>query len=129
MTRMRVLICAAELSLLYNIMLLLSVTMDYEWATTRAAGGQFDTFPISIRILYFFMAAFMGALMFWVWDKREGINTLRSQRFSNALVLLFSLSTFMQLISRSSDERWNAIPAIILAITFYKIRNSNKRGD
>jgi uncharacterized membrane protein len=123
------LIFAAELSLLYNIVLLLSVAMNYEWATTRAAGGQFDSFPISIRILYFFMAAFMGALMFWVWDKREGISTLRSQRFSNALAILFSLSTFMQLISRSSDERWNAIPAIILAITFYKIRNSNKRGD
>ena len=126
---MRVLIFTAELSLLYNIVLLLSVTMNYKWATTRAAGGQFDSFPISIRILYFFMAAFMGALMFWVWDKREGINTLRSQRFSNALAILFSLSTFMQLISRSSDERWNAIPAMILAITFYKIRNSNKRGD
>jgi len=123
------LIFAAELSLLYNIVLLLSVAMNFEWATTRAAGGQFDSFPISIRILYFFMAAFMGALIFWVWDKREGINTLRSQRFSNALAILFSLSTFMQLISRSSDERWNAIPAIILAITFYKIRNSNKCGD
>ena len=126
---MRVLIFTAELSLLYNIVLLLSVTMNYKWATTRAAGGQFDSFPISIRILYFFMATFMGALMFWVWDKREGISTLRSQRLSNALAILFSLSTLMQLISRSSDERWNAIPAIILAITFHKIRNSNKRGD
>jgi uncharacterized membrane protein len=129
MTRIRLLIFAAELSLLYNIVLLLSVTLNYEWATTRAAGGQFDSFPVSIRILYFFIAVFMGTLMFWVWDKREGINTLRSQRLSNALAILFSLSTFMQLISRSSDERWNAIPAIILAITFFQMRNSMKRGD
>jgi hypothetical protein len=33
----------------------------------------------------------------------------------------FIVSTFFQLISRSPDERWNAIPAIILAITFILI--------
>ncbi|MFM8897807.1 MAG: hypothetical protein ACKOFL_03085 [Actinomycetota bacterium] len=123
MRRTNMLIFAAELSLTYNIILLLSVTMNYDWVRTRAAGGGFDSFPTSIRIAYFFMAAFMGALMFWLWDKRNGINTIRGYRFATTLAVLFSISTVMQLISRSSDERWNAIPAAILAITFWVLRN------
>ena len=120
---MRSLILAAELSLTYNIILLFSVSLNYDWVRTRAAGGGFDSFPMSIRIIYFFMAAFMGALMFWLWDKRSGINTIREYGFATALAVLFSISTVMQLISRSSDERWNAIPAAILAITFWVLRN------
>jgi hypothetical protein len=123
MNRMRSLILAAELSLTYNIILLFSVSLNYDWVRTRAAGGGFDSFPMSIRIIYFFMAAFMGALMFWLWDKRSGINTIREYGFATALAVLFSISTVMQLISRSSDERWNAIPAAILAITFWALRN------
>jgi uncharacterized membrane protein len=121
---MRSLILAAELSLTYNIILLFSVSLNYDWVRTRAAGGGFDSFPMSIRIIYFFMAAFMGALMFWLWDKRSGINTIREYGFATALAVLFSISTVMQLISRSSDERWNAIPAAILAITFWALRNN-----
>ena len=123
MNRMRSLILAAELSLTYNIILLFSVSLNYDWVRTRAAGGGFDSFPMSIRIIYFFMAAFMGALMFWLWDKKSGINTIREYGFATALAVLFSISTVMQLISRSSDERWNAIPAAILAITFWALRN------
>ena len=123
MNRVRSLILAAGLSLTYNIILLFSVSMNYDWVKTRAAGGGFDSFPISIRIAYFFMAAFMGALMFWLWDKRNGINTIRGYRFATVLAVLFSISTLMQLISRSSDERWNAIPAAIMAITFWVLRN------
>ena len=123
MNRVRSLILAAGLSLTYNIILLFSVSMNYDWVRTRAAGGGFDSFPISIRIAYFFMAAFMGALMFWLWDKRNGINTIRGYRFATVLAVLFSISTVMQLISQSSDERWNAIPAAILAITFWVLRN------
>ena len=123
MNRMRSLILAAELSLTYNIILLFSVSLNFDWVRTRAAGGGFDSFPMSIRIIYFFMAAFMGALMFWLWDKRSRINTIRGYRFATVLTVLFSISTVMQLISRSSDERWNAIPAAILAITFWVLRN------
>ena len=123
MNRLRLLILAAELSLTYNIILLFSVSLNYDWVRTRAAGGGFDSFPMIIRVTYFFMAAFMGALMFWLWDKRNGISTIRGYRFATVLAVLFSISTLMQLISQSSDERWNAIPAAILAITFWVLRN------
>ena len=118
-------ILAAELSPTYNIILLFSVSLNYGWVRSRAVGGGFDSFPMSIRIIYFFMAVFMGALMFWVWDKRNGITTVRGIRFATFLALLFSISAVMQLISRSSDERWNAIPAAILVIAFWVLRTKN----
>ena len=126
MNRLRVLVLAAESSLLYNIYLLLSVSLDHEWARTRAAGGQFVTFPISVRILYFLMAIFMGVLMSWLWGKRNGITTIGGQRITGVLVVVFSLSTIFQLISRSPDERWNAIPAFILAFTFFRLQRDSK---
>jgi hypothetical protein len=66
----------------------------------------------------------MGALMFWVWDKRNGTISQRERAFSNVLAITFMISTVMQLISRSSDERWNAIPAAILALIFWRLPNS-----
>jgi hypothetical protein len=123
MTRLKVLILFAELFLIYNTVLLLSVSLNSEWARTRAAGGGFDSFPMGIRIIYFSMATFMGAVMFWLWDKRHGITTIREGRLATAFTLLFSISTVLQLISRSSDERWNAIPAALLAITFWMLRS------
>ncbi len=126
MNRLRVLILAAEFSLVYNTYLLLSVSLNHEWARTRAAGGQFVTFPISIRILYFFMAILMGALMFWLWDKRNGLATTGAQRITGVLAAVFSISTIFQLISRSPDERWNAIPAFILAFTFFRLVKESK---
>ena len=121
---MKFLIPAALLSLFYNFVLLLAVSLNHEWVRTRAAGGQFDSFPIGIRILYFFMAVLMGALMFWLWDQRKGLVSVYGQRIAKFLTISFALSTVMQLISRSSDERWNAIPASILAITFWVLRKS-----
>jgi uncharacterized membrane protein len=123
MNRMRVLILAAELSILYNVVLLFGVSLNYQWTTTRAAGGQFDSFPTGIRILYFFMAIFMSVLMFWVWGKRRGLATRGEKRIATFLTTTFVVSTVMQLVSQSSDERWNAIPALILAFTFWVLRD------
>jgi hypothetical protein len=123
MNRMRVLILAAELSILYNVVLLFGVSLNYQWTTTRAAGGQFDSFPTGIRILYFFMAVLMGVLMIWVWGKRRGLATRGEKRIATFLTTTFVVSTVMQLVSQSSDERWNAIPALILAFTFWVLRD------
>lgn len=129
MKRTQSLILAAELSLFYNLVLLFAVSLNHQWATTRAAGGQFDSFPTGIRILYFFMAVLMGVLLFWVWNKRNGITTFRERHLSRSIAIFFLISTFMQLISRSADERWNAIPAVILVITFLRLGKSINRDD
>ena len=121
MTKNRFLIPAAILALIFNIFILSSVTLNLDWVRTRAAGGQFDTFPTALRILYFVMALLTLFLARWLWNQRNGVSTERNQKIARLLAILFTVSTCLQLISRSSDERWNAITAIILAITFWRL--------
>ena len=125
MKRFHYLVIASLVSLLYNFVILLSVSLNLDWVRTRAAGGQYETFPISIRIVYFVMASFMGTLAFWLWDHRNKILDGPSKRLARIFSVTFFISTVFQLISISTDERWNAIPATILAITFWKLSKTN----
>ena len=121
MGKSKYLLPLALVSLFYNFIVISSVTLNLDWVRTRAAGGQFDTFPTALRILYFFMALLTLFLARWLWNQRNGVSTERNQKIARLLAILFTVSTCLQLISRSSDERWNAIPAIILAITFWRL--------
>jgi hypothetical protein len=119
MLQRKYLVWAAEASLFYNFVVLLSVTLNFEWVRTRAAGGQYESFPPTLRIIYFVMAAFMMTLAVWLWDHKDQKLDAGSRRLAKILSVTFLISTVFQLISRSPDERWNAIPAFILAITFF----------
>lgn len=121
-----ILIGLAQLSLLVNSLILISVTLNLEWVRTRAVGGQFSDFPLLIRAIYFVMFVLMIALMIWLWDNSNNQLSSGGIRLSKFLAVLFSISTIFQLISRSPDERWNAIPAIILALTFFRLTKQNR---
>ena len=115
---MPILKLSAQISLLFNAILLASVSLNLDWAKTRAAGGQFDNFPIAVRVIYILMV--FGMLYLIVFLKQFENQPISAKRKKVAQILgyLFLFSTFMQLISRSADERWNAIPAAVLAVTF-----------
>ena len=127
MKRIHYLIAAAIFSLLYNFVILLAVSLNLEWVRTRAAGGQYETFPAGIRIVYFLMSSFMGTLIFWLWDHRNQVLDNPSRRLARIFSYTFIISTALQLVSRSADERWNAIPAAILAITFWVLSKRNEK--
>lgn len=116
---MKPLVISAQLSLSYNIAVLLSVSLDLDWVRTRAAGGQFDSFPVLLRILYLLMALFMVYLshFIFVFEKLS----FQGRRLARIFGYIFLLSTFTQLISRSVDERFNAFPAAIIAVTLIAI--------
>ena len=118
MRRIHILILLAQLALLFNVILLLSVTLNLEWAKPRAAGGQFDTFPIALRILYLIMAIGMVFLMRFLWHYRRMSLTQSALRLARWIGYLFALSTVIQLISSSAEERINAIPASIISLSF-----------
>lgn len=106
---------ALLLSLGWNIFLVIGVITNQRYAITRAAGGQFEAFPTGIRIAYCVTLAiliFQSQILF------------SKKRWPRALYALFfflgSSSVLMNAISRSPDERWNAIPALIIAIAFFK---------
>jgi hypothetical protein len=111
----------AQLALVYNVMILISVVMNLSWVETRAAGGQYTDFPISIRILYLFMAIGTAILIFYLRKLTSDRVTSQDLKFAKYLGSLFIVSTILQLISRSPNEQWNAIPAAVIATTFLLI--------
>ncbi len=115
----------AQLALVYNLMILFSVVLNLSWVETRAAGGQYTDFPISIRILYFFMSIGTAILIFYLRKLTSKRVTSQDIKFARYLGWLFIVSTILQLISRSPNEQLNAIPAAVIATTFLLI---SRRG-
>ena len=115
---LKVLIPLSLISLLYNIVILVSVTLNLDWVRTRAAGGQYTTFPIGIRLMDFLMAIFMVLLMGMLWNHRVNPMDAKGPMITRIIGYTFFISMFFQIISRSANERWNAIPALIIGITF-----------
>ena len=121
MKLLRILIPLSLISLLYNFAILVSVTLNLDWVRTRAAGGQFKEFPFGIRVLDFIVALFMFFLTALLWSHKDKPMDAKGPMITRLIGYTFFISAFFQTISRSSDERWNAIPALILAITFLAI--------
>jgi uncharacterized membrane protein YkvI len=61
--------------------------------------------------------------------RAAGSATERQLKVAKWLGFIFIVSTFTQLISRSADERWNAIPAAIIAFAFLKASRVGKNGS
>lgn len=115
------LVFAAELSLFYNVIILISVALNLDWVRTRAAGGQFETFPGTVRWLYFLMTLTMLYLMPLLWSNRDKNLPAKDAKLARLISYAFFVSTLFQLVSKSMDERWNAIPALIIAFAFMQL--------
>ncbi len=127
MKALKYLIPLSIVSLIYNAAILFSVTLNLDWVRTRAAGGQYETFPIGIRFVDFLMGIFMLFLITMLWNHREKPMDEKGPMVTRIIGYTFFISMFFQIASRSMDERWNAIPAGILAVTFIALsrRESN----
>ena len=129
MKALKYLIPLSLISLIYNIVILLSVTLNLDWVRTRAAGGQYKDFPIGVRFVDLLMAIFMVFLIGMLWNHREKPMDEKGPTVTRVIGYTFFISVFFQIASRSMDERWNAIPAGILAVTFILIsRREQLRG-
>lgn len=122
------LLVAASLSLIFNVVILFLVVLNNDWVKTRAAGGQFVDFPLAIRFVYFIMTLLTISLLVWLWRVKNKTLNNSQQKFAKYVSYLFFVSTVFQLISRSPDERWNAIPAITIAITLLQIQRTSKQA-
>ena len=129
MKALKYLIPLSLISLIYNIVILLSVTLNLDWVRTRAAGGQYKDFPIGVRFVDLLMAIFMVFLIGMLWNHREKPMDEKGPTVTRVIGYTFFISMFFQIASRSMDERWNGIPAGILAVTFILIsRREQLRG-
>ena len=120
-TMNRLLKIAVAVSLGWNVVLVLGVIANQGFASTRAAGGQFDQFPVEIRIVYLLNLAvviYQAIVLFTA--------TQRSQLVVKSIFVLSILSVIVNAFSRTAAERWNAIPAAIIAYAFYREVKSRK---
>ena len=60
----------------------------------------------------------MVFLMGMLWNHRINPMDAKGPTVTRIVGYTFFVSMFFQLISRSANERWNAIPALIIGITF-----------
>ncbi len=105
-------------SFAWNLYLVLGVILGASYALDRAAGGQLEYFPTSIRVIYIlnFALVFYQMVIF--------IRNLRGQIIKpkwilKVFVILGILGIIANAASRSPLERWNVIPAAIITLAFY----------
>ena len=106
------------LSFAWNVSICLLVCLNSSLVLKRAAGGEFDTFPSRIRIIYVFNVLII------IYQVQTYIKLLQRKQVSwvwlpKALIFVNAICVVFNACSRSSLERWNAIPAAIITSSFY----------
>jgi hypothetical protein len=109
---------AVLLSFAWNLALVIGVVLNAGYALPRAAGGQFDSFPFSIRALYL-SQTFVLLYQIYVYLQIMQNKSVKPVWMPKAFAYLGLLSVFMNAISRSSQEQINVIPASIIAVAFF----------
>ena len=103
---------AFYLASIWSLFIVCLVVLNVEWALPRAAGGQFESFPIWLRMLYVGNVVLL-TLQTFAYAKR-------SPRMMQFFFWLSVISAAVNLLSRSPLERWNALSASIMAVALLK---------
>ncbi len=106
-------------SFAWNLYLVGGVIIGASYSLERAAGGQFDTFPTYIRILYILNFALI-AYQVVIYTRLSNGVLIRPNWLIKFFVIVGLLGILANAASRSSLERWNVIPAAIITFAFYK---------
>ena len=116
------------LSFAWNISLLVGVILNLGFSHSRAAGGQFTDFPAAIRALYVLQLALV-AYQVWVFRVIFYSRSIKVKWLPMFFVIIGIFGILLNAASRSSDERWNVIPAAIItwAYWYYGVK-SEKSG-
>ena len=109
---------AVLLSFAWNIFLLVGVILNIGFVHTRAAGGQFTDFPASIRVVYVLQ---LVLVVYQVWIFKQIFHTepIRLKWLPRFFVIVGIFGILANAASRSSNERWNVIPAAIITWAFW----------
>ena len=106
------------LSFAWNAFLLIGVVLNLDFVHTRAAGGQFTDFPIGIRVVYVLQLALV-AYQVWIFKLIFHADPVRPNWIPKLFFTLGILGILLNVASRSSNERWNVIPAAIITWSFW----------
>ena len=106
------------LSFAWNAFLLIGVVLNIGFVHTRAAGGQFIEFPTEIRVVYFLQLALV-IYQVWIFKLIFHADPVRPNWIPKLFFTLGILGILLNAASRSSNERWNVIPAAIITWSFW----------
>lgn len=112
-------------SFAWSLYLVIGVVLDADYALTRAAGGQFESFPMYLRYLYLINLA----VIFWqvsVFLRLVQNKDVKPDWTLRVFVIVGALGTLANGISRSANERWNVIPFLITTLTFWNYKRKRK---
>ena len=112
-------------SFAWSLYLVIGVVLDADYALTRAAGGQFDSFPMYLRFLYLINLAVI------VWQVAVFLRLVQNKVVKpnwtlRVFVIVGALGTLANGISRSANERCNVIPLLITTLTFWNYQRKRK---
>ena len=123
----KIAIALSAIALLVDFVIVTSVTLNLAWVRTYAAGGQYTSFPGSVRFMYLFQVGFVIAVSIFLWKIRNGMNSQTDSNFALAVICIYAISAASQLFSKSSHEKLNFIPAAIIMWGFYVLRKGANR--
>ena len=131
LSRNHLVFIAVLLSFAWNIFLLVGVILNIEFVHSRAAGGQFTDFPTSIRVVYILQLALV-VYQVWIFKLIFNREPIRLKWLPKLFFIVGIIGILLNALSRSSNERWNVIPAGIITWSFWyygiKREKSNVRA-
>lgn len=118
--RSKTFVTAVFAAFAWNLYLVGGVILGASYALDRAAGGQFEVFPSYIRIIYILNFALITYQVVIFTRLSYGL-AIKRKWIVKAFVILGALGILANAASRSVNERWNVIPALIITFAFYRI--------
>ena len=126
--RSKVFAAAVFASFAWNLYLVLGVILGASYALDRAAGGQFEYFPTSIRVIYILNFALVFYQMV-IFIRYQHGQIVKPKWILKVFVILGILGIIANAASRSPLERWNVIPAAIITLAFYMSYLKQKKAS
>lgn len=120
---------AVLLAFAWNLFLVVAATLNISSILPRVAGGQLDTMPTGLRILYGFQALLVIFQIYFSAQlyQRKGAWSKRSFLMSRIFLIIAAFGAVVNSVSPSPAERWNAIAAVVIAYGFYVLAGPNFR--
>jgi len=114
----RVASTAVFLSFAWNIFLLIGVVINLSFVQSRAAGGHYTHFPAAIRVVYALQLVLV-LYQAWIFKSIFNSETLRFMWMPKFFFVVGLFEILVNAASRSSNERLNVIPAVIITWAFW----------
>ena len=117
----KIVLVAALVSLVWNFFHVAAATLNISSLLPHDAGGQIHSLPMALRATYGVQVLVIIFQSFFIFQlyQRGGAWSKTSYLLARIFLILSAVSALVNVASRSSVERWNAIAAMVIAYGFF----------